>query len=124
MRAMPGESIISRHVPGGWEDGTQAEASLTAAAYHTCRWLLPVDAWEPGVHRYIIAMDGAIPALLEISVHLPLGQCELSLRISTGADKVGMALVEQIRELALKLAPAREDGSRTAQVRVADELPF
>lgn len=60
MGAVPGECIARIHVTGGWadHDNAQAEATITAAAYHVCRWLLPLDGWRSGRRRWAIALDG------------------------------------------------------------------
>lgn len=124
MSAAPGERIVSRAVPGGWprSDGAQAQATLVAAAYHVCRWLLPVVAWEPGTRRFAVVLPSGMPGILEVSVLLEIGKAEVALRVPCGGEEAGIELIERVREQALAMAPEQEEVAVASEP--ADELPF
>lgn len=125
MTEMPGERLVSRHVPGGWkqEDGAQAAATLIAASFHTCRLLLPLSCFEPGTHRFAIALDNGMPGVLEVRVLLGIGRAEVSLRVPAGGDEAGCDLIDRVCEQALAMAPEKSPEEQPA-IAAVDDLPF
>lgn len=124
MPPLPGERVVGRQVPGGWalEDEAQAEATLIAAAYHVCRWLMPITTWEPGIHRYAVCLPTGMPAVLDVGVMLEIGRSEVSMRVPISGEDAGRELVERIREQALTMVPGGAESVRAPEP--ADDLPF
>lgn len=121
MYACPGTRVVSKAIPGGWTCPHRARAAITAAALQECIIMVPVETWRDNAERFAIAIEQNIPAILELSICVPIESFDVSIRVPADVEAKGTAVVERIRERALANAPSQPE---LVVAEVDDELPF